>query len=166
MTVDNRTGIILTLGNDMSNPVIDSMGNKRRYNADGQYHRLDGPAYEGVKGDKAWYQKGDKVWYQNGKLHRLDGPAIEYTDGSKAWYVNGQLHRLDGPAVEWANGTKSWYVNGQCHRLGGPAVEWANGYEEWYLYGKELTEAGHYAQTCVYQFIMSKPYPVTVETAP
>ena len=71
----------------MSNPVIDSMCNKRRYNADGQYHRLD------------------------------------------------------GPAIEWADGTKLWY-----------------------LYGKELTEAEHYAQTCVYQFIMQKPN--TVETAP
>ena len=23
---------------------------------------------------------GTKRWYQNGKWHRLDGPAIEYTD--------------------------------------------------------------------------------------
>ena len=30
----------------------------------------------------------------------------------KEWYVNGKLHREDGPAVEWEDGSKSWYVNG------------------------------------------------------
>ena len=110
----------------MSNPEMDSVGNKRWYNAADQLHRLDGPAIE--------YAYGDKEWWVNGQRHRLDGPAIERADGSKSWYQNGQLHRLDGPTVEYPNGTKFWY-----------------------LYGKELTEAEHYAQTCIYQFIMSKP---------
>jgi hypothetical protein len=25
----------------------------------------------------------------NGKFHREDGPAIEYSNGSKYWYLNG-----------------------------------------------------------------------------
>jgi hypothetical protein len=54
---------------------------------------------------------GNKFWYQNGKLHRLDGPAVEYADGHKAWCQNGNLHREDGPAIEHANGVKSWYIN-------------------------------------------------------
>jgi len=33
---------------------------------------------------------GTKVWYLNGKCHRVDGPAVEYTDGYKAWYLNGK----------------------------------------------------------------------------
>jgi hypothetical protein len=42
---------------------------------------------------------------------------IEYTvkvyeDGSKDWYLNDKLHREDGPAVEYADGTKFWYLNG------------------------------------------------------
>ena len=45
------------------------------------------------------------------KLHRLDGPAIEYANGYKAWYVNDRLHRLDGPAIECADGGKWWYVD-------------------------------------------------------
>jgi len=53
-------------------------------------------------------------WYQNGKLHRLDGPAVECTKGYKEWYQNGQRHRLDGPAVECRNGIKVWYVEGKC----------------------------------------------------
>ena len=41
---------------------------------------------------------------------------IEYTvkvyeDGAKFWYLNDKLHREDGPAVEWADGSKSWYLN-------------------------------------------------------
>ena len=103
MTVDNRTGIILTLGDVMSNPVIDSSGTKRWCNADGQLHRLDGPAIE--------YSDGTKSWWVNDLLHRLDGPAIERVDGYKAWWVNGKRHRVDGPAYEGADGTKAWHVN-------------------------------------------------------
>lgn len=32
----------------------------------------------------------------NGLYHRVDGPALEYSDGFKAWYINGQRHREDG----------------------------------------------------------------------
>ena len=33
------------------------------------------------------------------KLHRTDGPAVEYDNGIKLLYINGKLHRLDGPAI-------------------------------------------------------------------
>ena len=56
---------------------------------------------------------GHKFWYVNGKLHREDGPAIEYANGSKFWYLNDKLHREDGPAVEYADGDKHWYLNGK-----------------------------------------------------
>ena len=84
---------------------------------------------------------GDKFWYQNGKLHREDGPALEYANGSKAWYQNDMLHRLDGPAVEHGNGSKSWYQNGELHRLDGPAIECTNGDKMWYIDNVKLTEA-------------------------
>ena len=35
-------------------------------------------------------------------------------NGTKRWYSNGKLHREDGPAIEYANGSKSWYINGKC----------------------------------------------------
>ena len=54
---------------------------------------------------------GHKEWFINEKLHREDGPAVEWTNGSKEWWLNGKLHREDGPAVEWANGDKEWYLN-------------------------------------------------------
>ena len=59
------------------------------------------------------YPKGTKSWWLNGKLHREDGPAIEYAGGSKEWYLNGKLHREDGPAVEYASGSKYWFLNGK-----------------------------------------------------
>jgi hypothetical protein len=34
---------------------------------------------------------GHKVWYHNYKMHREDGPAVEYVDGSKEWWIDGEL---------------------------------------------------------------------------
>ena len=83
---------------------------------------------------------GDKSWYLNGKRHRKDGPAVEYTDGSKFWYLNGKRHRKDGPAVEYANGSKFWWINNKLHREDGPAIEFANGIKEWWINNKIVTE--------------------------
>jgi hypothetical protein len=79
---------------------------------------------------------GTKRWYLNDKLHRENGPAIEYTYGDKEWYLNGKYHREDGPACEYVNGYKSWYINGKRHREDGPAIEKADGTKEWFLNNK------------------------------
>jgi hypothetical protein len=57
--------------------------------------------------------EGTKYWCLNGKLHREDGPAIEYINGTKQWCLNGKLHREDGPAIEYSYGTKSWWLEGK-----------------------------------------------------
>ena len=31
--------------------------------------------------------------------------------GNSFWYLNGKLHREDGPAVEWSNQYKQWFIN-------------------------------------------------------
>ena len=82
---------------------------------------------------------GTKYWWFNDRLHRVDGPAVEWFDGNKYWCINGKLHRVDGPAAEYANGDKSWCINGKLHREDGPAVEYANGNKHWYINGEELT---------------------------
>ena len=83
-------------------------------------------------------------WYawpgEERKLHRLDGPAIEYSDGSKFWYQNDQLHRLDGPAVEPSEGFREWRQNGLLHRVDGPAVIGEDGTEEYWLNDVQHTE--------------------------
>ena len=59
------------------------------------------------------YDNGVKVWKLNNKLHRTDGPAVDYPDGTQAWYFNGKYHRADGPAIEYMfNNTKHWYYHG------------------------------------------------------
>ena len=85
-------------------------------------------------------KEGTKQWFLNGKLHRDDGPAIEYINGHKKWWLNGKIHRIDGPAVEYSNGSKLWYLNDKLHRINGPACEYSNGEKWWYLNGKEVKE--------------------------
>jgi hypothetical protein len=76
---------------------------------------------------------GDNFWWLNGELHRVDGPAIEFSNGTKQWYLHGKIHRVDGPADEWASGNKFWYLEGKPHRVDGPAFEYTNGDKEWWL---------------------------------
>jgi hypothetical protein len=91
-------------------------------------------------------EEGTKRWYLNGKLHREDGPAIEYANGAKEWWLNGKLHREDGPAVEYADGTKMWYINGKLHREDGPAIEYNDSGKEWYLNSIEYTKQEYYRE--------------------
>jgi hypothetical protein len=108
-------------------------------------------------------------YYLGNKLHRLNGPAVEYVDRSKAewylngehhrapddsgahypayisgdtqiWYVGGKRHRVGGPAAIYKIGTKEWLQNGLLHRDDGPAVERYNGEKSYYINGKQLTE--------------------------
>ena len=83
---------------------------------------------------------GNKRWYLDGKLHREDGPAVEFALGEKQWWINGLWHREDGPAIEWSDGTKEWYLNGKRHREDGPAAECVSGEKFWYLNDKPLTK--------------------------
>jgi hypothetical protein len=93
-----------------------------------------------IKYEVKVYTNGDKHWYLNGKRHREDGPAIEFSNGDKYWYLNDLIHREDGPAVEESDGYKAWYLNGKRHREDGPAVEESDGEKYWYLNGEHLTE--------------------------
>jgi len=87
--------------------------------------------------DKVIYP--DRVEYTlNGKFHRENGPALEYTDGEKHWYINGIPHREGGPAIEYASGSKEWYLHGVRHREDGPAKEYSNGYKEYWVNGEYL----------------------------
>lgn len=92
-------------------------GNVSWRNADGNLHKVDGPA---VRADD-----GTLSWYQEGLLHRTDGPAIIEADGSEHWYIRGKTHREDGPAItnifEDHSKEELWYWEDELHRIGGPA---------------------------------------------
>ena len=148
----------------LDGPAVEGYNGTKEWWINGKPHRIDGPAVEWSSGRKEWYIDGEeyseeefnkkiaeinenkptevdsdrnKRWLNNkGQYHRLDGPAIEWSNGTKEWFINGKPHRVDGPAAEWANGNKFWYINGKYHREDGPAIEWADGDKEWYLNGE------------------------------
>ncbi len=67
------------------------------------------------------FPSGVKHYYRNGKLHREDGPAIDYSEkGPDAevkgfWYLNGLRHRTDGPAAVGTSkhDSKEWFLHGK-----------------------------------------------------
>ncbi len=99
-------------------------------NEKGELHCDNGPA---VYDEKKEYM----LYYKNGKLHRLDGPALiqpKYIDGihhKEEWYKDGLLHRDgDAPALyytftsatsEIEGYEKTYYKYGKQHRIGAPA---------------------------------------------
>ena len=43
----------------------------------------------------------------------IEYTVMVYDNGYKAWYLNDKLHREDGPAIEWDNDYKYWCLNGK-----------------------------------------------------
>lgn len=78
-------------------------------------------------------------YFKNGRLHRMNGPAVEAPDGSESWCVCGQLHRLNGPAVIDIDGSELWYQNNLLHRTDGPAVIHFDGSTEWWIEGDRVS---------------------------
>lgn len=76
-------------------------------------------------------------YYEEGKLHRVDGPALEFADGRKEYYKHGALHCETGPAVITATGVQQYFKQGVLHRLNGPAVIYPT-HEEWWVEGKKI----------------------------
>jgi hypothetical protein len=83
-------------------------------------------------------ERGTRVWHLDGRLHREDGPAVQYSDGGAIWFRCGKCHRDGGPAFILADGGRLWYRHGKVHREDGPAVERADGRREWWLDGKRV----------------------------
>lgn len=60
---------------------------------------------------KCMIYKNRKEWYKNGKLHRDNKPAIEYTNGCKKWYKNGILYKEYGPYMIYDKFKKKWFID-------------------------------------------------------
>jgi len=87
-------------------------------------------------------RNGDREWRVEGKLHREDGPAVEYEEGGGEWWLHGVNHRDDGPAAVFPDGSFAWYRNGLPHRVGGPALWEPDGRAGWYRNGLPHREDG------------------------
>lgn len=62
-----------------------------------------------IEKDMTYWMIADGI--HKGKIHRENGPAIEYNSGTKYWVYEGYYHRIDGPAIIEASGNKKWYLN-------------------------------------------------------
>ncbi len=58
-------------------------------------------------------KEGVKHYYLDGKLHRENGPAIEYPDNSPWWFINDEFRPEDEISLEQNTSSKFWYLNGQ-----------------------------------------------------
>ena len=46
--------------------------------------------------DGHWIDKdGDEVWVKDGRWHRLDGPAIIYSNGETDWFLNDRSYSFE-----------------------------------------------------------------------
>ena len=82
---------------------VDDAGSTIYEDAQGRWHRTDGPAIE--------CKDSAKYWYIHGKRHRTDGPSIIRASGTQVWNYNDLMHREDGPAVTYHDGV-SFYFHG------------------------------------------------------
>jgi len=86
----------------------------------------------------------EKFYYDDeGRLHREDGPALDFGDGIICWMHHGHTHRVGGPACVGYDGTEYYYQNSQLHREDGPAIIHRDGTVEYYLNDVELDEVTH-----------------------
>ena len=78
---------------------------------------------------------GTQVWWVDGKLHRIDGPAIIHADGSQQWRVDDKLHRIDGPAIIGADGSQEWYVKDR--NITNEVRKWMKSYDITYPFSND-----------------------------
>lgn len=132
--------------------VIDEYDNKKKltklkWYKNGNLHNEIGPAIKRFKR----YKNKDMIfleeYYINGKVNRINGPAIiRYrNDGTivqEQWFKDGKTHRKNGPAVIEYFGKKvnceQYYINGIKHRVDGPA------YLEYSISGNKVYHCEYY----------------------
>ena len=85
-----------------------------------------------------------KLWLKNSIRDQENGKIQKYLNGItyKSWVINGKNHREDGPAIEYSDGYQEWFINGKRHCLDGPAfIDQTGGNKEYYINGKELSKS-------------------------
>jgi hypothetical protein len=150
-------------------PDVANLGTACIYLKNNQIHRTEGPAVV--------FDDGSYIWYLQGKRSRTNGPSTLIKNPLfREWRIGGKLHRKDGPAIEYAQTLEQlrkdkhlgpvnyslefwvieFYVNGVPHRdhphaakitgyLGKVCVEfWNNGRKIESLYVSEYSELEPY----------------------
>lgn len=139
-------------------PAITYVNGPKEWWSHGKRHRIGGPAIEDADGTVGWWVDGKELteeeykekypirrvdphgvvrWTLKSRLHREDGPAVEWPSSTKEWWSHGKRHRDGKPAVVFHNGDEEWWVNGERHRDGGPAILYISGkYRVWCQHGQ------------------------------
>jgi hypothetical protein len=102
-----------------------------------RYYLLD--TLHRVDGPAVIYSNGTKLWYLHGKLNSVNDQPSRITHEKKEWFHNDVLHRIGGPAVVYRKNTRiEWYFQGNLHSQNDqPSVEIkVNGRREWHRHGK------------------------------
>lgn len=153
-----------TLLHRKKGPAIIFDSGRQEWWFEGKLHNETGPAIIGDDGEVSYYingkqlteaefftddrltkkvESGTTTYFWKGMRHRINGPAVIYSNGEVCWYRFGWRDREDGPAVIKPSGTKKWYKHNKYHREDGPAIEWADGSTEYYLHGVNYTEGAY-----------------------
>jgi antitoxin component YwqK of YwqJK toxin-antitoxin module len=117
---------------------LDNTIHKAWTNAEGKYHKEDGPAHIIYHSDGLIFEE---FFYMNGVHHRENGPSyISYFKNglisTKEYHLRGFLHRMNGPAIIWYNRDSSIELE-QFYKQGEPMGNDAYGF--WNLFDN-LTE--------------------------
>lgn len=65
---------------------------------------------------------------------------LQLPDGTNIYTTDGRLHREDGPAIEFSNGTSYYFIDGVLHRDNGPAISCADPAGcYWFKHGVAIT---------------------------
>lgn len=117
---------------------------------------------------------GTQLWYKDDELHRVDGPAVIYTDGDIGWFIDGvgirssQLYQQlaglsdedmlslilkygsptkENPEYDEYTNAQFWYNDySKLHRTDGPAAIYSSSIKFWYINGVKITSADEYQQ--------------------
>ena len=76
------------------------------------------------------WSDGHRRWKKHKRFHRIGGPASE-THFASSYYQKGKLHRINGPAINCVNGWKVYLQFGKRHRTNGPAFQMYGRIEYW-----------------------------------
>ena len=58
------------------------------------------------------YDEPIRYWDSNSKLHRSNGPAVDFNDGDWVWRLHGKQHRYYGPSDRFSK-KYYWFVHGR-----------------------------------------------------
>ena len=56
------------------------------------------------------YSNGDKIWKD---VKTEDWYRYKKQSGYESWWNGTKRHRLDGPALIWSNGNEEWWIDGK-----------------------------------------------------